>query len=154
MESDSDRSLLVVGGVWDSGYEKHLQEIRSKPGGERIIMSGGIYDLKLLNMLRQHAYSYIHGHSAGGTNPTLLEAMAMSRGVIAHDNPFNRHVMDGKGLYFSSEEELGININSFESNPDFVEDLGGDNLTRVRENYVWSDSIAKHESEFLMLLGK
>ncbi len=154
LESDSDRFLLVIGGVWDSGYESHLEEIRSKPGGDRIIMPGGIYDLDLLNMLRRHAYSYIHGHSAGGTNPTLLEAMAMKRGVIAHDNPFNRHVLDGKGLFFNSEKELGIRINSFESNPDLVEDFGDSGLTRVMEKYVWSDSIAKHEKVFLKLLGK
>ena len=110
-------------------------------------MPGGIYDLDLLNMLRRHAYSYIHGHSAGGTNPTLLEAMAMKEESLPMTIRLIGTYWMGRAI-FNSEKELGIRINSFESNPDLVEDFGDMGLTRVMEKYVWGDSIAKHEKVF------
>ena len=51
-------------------------------------------------MLRQNSYAYLHGHSAGGTNPALLEAMSMGKAIVSHNNDFNRHVLDNNGLYF------------------------------------------------------
>lgn len=67
---------------------------------------GTVYDATQLTALRRGARAYLHGHSVGGTNPSLLEAMACGNLVIAHDNPFNREVLDGQGFYFADTSAL------------------------------------------------
>jgi len=67
---------------------------------------GAIYDPMELGALRAGAAAYIHGHSVGGTNPSLLEAMWFGSVVVAHENPFNREVLADSGFYFDSEVTL------------------------------------------------
>ena len=74
---------------------------------------GGVFDSRLLQQLRLGASAYIHGHSVGGTNPSLLEAMGCGNVVLAHDNPFNREVLGNVGFYFSSAANLGVELCRF-----------------------------------------
>lgn len=67
---------------------------------------GGIYDFKTIDSIRYYSYAYFHGHSVGGTNPSLLEAMASRCFIMAHGNQFNRAVLKENALYYSSAEEL------------------------------------------------
>ena len=62
---------------------------------------GAIYDPEQVQALRLHSRGYIHGHTVGGTNPSLVEAMGAGNPVIAHDNPYNRWVAQDCGLYFT-----------------------------------------------------
>lgn len=73
---------------------------------EKVRFMGTVYDATLLTALRRGARAYLHGHSVGGTNPSLLEAMACANLVIAHDNPFNREVLDSQGFYFTNASAL------------------------------------------------
>lgn len=94
-----DWPLVVVGNVNGSNpYQRRLLALRS----ERIRFIGAVYDPAQLTALRAHAGVYLHGHSVGGTNPSLLESMACGSLVIAHDNPFNREVAGEGALYFDS----------------------------------------------------
>jgi len=98
-----DWPLVVVGDV--SGitpYQRQLLALAS----DRVRFVGGIYDTGLLKSLRVHAACYLHGHSVGGTNPSLLEALACGNWVIAHDNPFNREVARDAADYFQTPEQL------------------------------------------------
>ena len=63
-------------------------------------MIGTVYDQKKLICLRAHAFAYMHGHSVGGTNPSLLEAMGCGNLIFAHDNPFNRETLGECGTIF------------------------------------------------------
>ncbi len=65
-----------------------------------------IYDREKLNLLRSNCKWYIHGHSAGGTNPSLVEAMSLHLPVIAFDVPYNRATTEEKALYFKDGESL------------------------------------------------
>lgn len=67
-----------------------------------------IYDLAVLRSIRQGAWVYIHGHSAGGTNPSLIEAMQFHKNIIAYDCGFNRSTTEDKALYFKDSSELRI----------------------------------------------
>jgi glycosyltransferase involved in cell wall biosynthesis len=73
---------------------------------ENIDYLGSIYDRELLIKQRSNACLYVHGHSVGGTNPTLVEACHIGRPVVAHNNEFNREVLGESGLFFSSAEDL------------------------------------------------
>jgi glycosyltransferase involved in cell wall biosynthesis len=101
--SNSAVPLVILGHVENpNAYVKKLLDLRS----ERIRFMGTVYDKAKLAALRFHARGYLHGHSVGGTNPSLLEAMACSNLVIAHDNAFNREVLDDAGLFFKTSDEL------------------------------------------------
>ncbi len=95
--------LAVVGDVQDrTPYQRRLLAL----AGERVRFIGGVYDARQLQALRLHAAAHLHGHSVGGTNPSLLEALACGNWVIAHDNPFNREVARDAADYFGDPAAL------------------------------------------------
>ena len=101
--SNVTSKLLVVGGL-STKYAKNLLKTYKK--NKNIIFLDGIYDQKKINSLRQNCNLYFHGHSVGGTNPSLIEAMANRCRIIAHDNEFNRAVLGNESLYFTSINDL------------------------------------------------
>jgi len=154
LDSNSERHLVVVGDVWDSGYEEVLRKICQEDSIRRVIFTGGIYNLDALNMLRKNAFAYLHGHSAGGTNPALLEAMAMGKAVIAHDNPFNNHVLDHSQMSFQSAGDLALKINKLEGDSKLVDRLGNENYSRTSKNYRWERCFSKHSRAFQIIMGR
>ncbi|MGQ9724470.1 MAG: DUF1972 domain-containing protein [Tepidimonas sp.] len=103
LQHNGDWPLAVVGDVSGAtAYQRRLLALRS----DRIRFLGGIYDPAVLTALRAHAAVYLHGHSVGGTNPSLLEAMACGSLIIAHDNPFNREVAGNVAWYFDTPAAL------------------------------------------------
>ena len=153
VDSNSELPLIVVGDVWDTGYSKKLKSICRLDSHDRIFMTGGIYDLQTLDMLRAHCTGIIHGHSAGGTNPSLLEAMSLGKYVIAHDNIFNRHVLNNNSDFFSDSEELSKIIDRSESDVELREKIGQENLRRVKEHYLWKQCFDKYDVEFSNIIG-
>ena len=104
LESAKDTGeLLIAVGDYSTKYGRRL---KSKYACENIIFPGTIYDKELLNALRTNCIFYLHGHSVGGTNPALLEAMGCGAMVLAHNNPFNESVLGGLGALWSDEDEL------------------------------------------------
>lgn len=96
--------LLFVGN-WDSSeYGRALK--RQYGSSPRIKLLNAIYDKQVLYTLRSQTCCYIHGHSAGGTNPSLVEAMHFGRSILAFDCNYNRNSTFGKALYFKNAEEL------------------------------------------------
>ena len=150
LKSKTRKKLVVVGGFQDKKYENYLRTKIEE--NNDIIFTGGIYEKEVLNMLRTNSYCYLHGHSAGGTNPALLEAMSMGKPVIAHDNDFNRHVLDDSGLFFSNSEELSQRLDIADSSLDIMEDFGAKNSERSREEYTWEKCFEMHELNFESIL--
>ena len=73
---------------------------------DEVVFLGPIYDKAEVEALRFHSATYLHGHTVGGTNPSLVEAMAAGNPVIAHDNPYNRWVARDAAVYFSTEDDV------------------------------------------------
>jgi glycosyltransferase involved in cell wall biosynthesis len=82
--------------------------MKAKYGNENVRFLGGIYNIDHLNVLRKCCYLYYHGHSVGGTNPSLLEAMALGIVLSAHQNEFNSSVLESDGLYFTNAQEIAV----------------------------------------------
>ena len=99
-----DKHLVFIGNWQKNSYGKELIERFSLYDNITIIPA--IYDLKTLNVLRSHCGLYIHGHSAGGTNPSLVEAMFFGKPIIAFDCVYNRESTENKAIYFDSSETL------------------------------------------------
>lgn len=99
-----NRRLVFVGNWKYSEYGRSLKEKYGQY--PNILLLDSIYDLDMLYALRANAGLYIHGHSAGGTNPSLVEAMFFGRPVIAYNVIYNRATTEDKALYFLNEGEL------------------------------------------------
>lgn len=102
--SKSDRELAFVGNWSRSAYGQELKEKYSAFPNIHIL--DPIYDIDTLYVLRLNAWAYVHGHSAGGTNPSLVEAMFFGNPVFAYDVVYNRETTGGGALYWSSSDEL------------------------------------------------
>ena len=99
------RMPVVIVGNWSVGdYGRKLKARYSN--NDHIQLFDPIYEQDRLNGLRANCTIYLHGHSCGGTNPSLVEAMYLGLPVIAFDVNFNRETTEGKARYFSSPEEL------------------------------------------------
>lgn len=98
-----DVELIIVGSTNTPYYIEHLRRLSSS----NIRFLGPIYDNQVLNELRSNCIGYIHGHTVGGTNPSLLEALATVHGhLYCHDNKYNREVAGSEPQYFGSVQDL------------------------------------------------
>jgi len=145
-ESNSEKWLVIVGDFTSKTYRREVEELID--GNDRIILAGFIYDQRLLNMLRQHCFGYIHGHSVGGTNPALLEAMSMKNLIIAHDNEFNREVGSSAILYFDSDSILSETIKTLELKSNNYLSLGKKSFNRIISSYLWDEILNKYTALF------
>jgi glycosyltransferase involved in cell wall biosynthesis len=107
-------------------------------------MIGTVYDQVKLTCLRYHSFAYLHGHSVGGTNPSLLEAMGCGNLIFAHDNPFNRETLGPCGYYFANVSELTKAIDFAEQEDTERARLREACRTCARAEYRWPDVISKY----------
>ncbi len=99
-----DYVLVLVGNWSKSEYGIQLRE--QYRGYSNILMLDPIYDQRALDLLRSNALVYVHGHSAGGTNPSLVEAMSLGLPVLAFGVSYNKTTTEGSALYFNDAESL------------------------------------------------
>ena len=144
------RPLIVVGKT----NTPHGKELVTKYGNEKSVrFVGGIYDFKKLDSVRHFSKAYFHGHSVGGTNPSLLEAMASGCFVFAHDNIFNRAVLKANALYYPTVEKVTEyldNIDAIAEN--YKKTFTTNNIKVIRNEYSWEHLVDEHEKYFYWLL--
>ncbi len=139
--SGTGRPLLVVGKT-DNTFGKYLVDTYgSKPG---IRFMGGIYDITIVNNLRYFSHLYFHGHSVGGTNPSLLEAMGSNSLIAAHDNVFNRAVLGTDAFYFADVDQL-VNIIRTTTVKSEHTKLLDNNHRKIRDQYNWPRIVDEYE---------
>jgi glycosyltransferase involved in cell wall biosynthesis len=105
---------LVVLGKYERDGTSYQNKVLDAAGPE-IKFLGAIFDRDVVRALRFHARAYMHGHSVGGTNPSLVESLAAGNAVIAHDNPFNRWVAGEGARYFRSPGDLAEILESLDA---------------------------------------
>lgn len=148
--SNSDLPFLVIGnhktehGQYFKERFKHNKQIR---------FLGGIYDQEEINNLRYFSSAYFHGHSVGGTNPSLLEAMACSSLVIANHNIFNYSVLKDGGVYFRNAQEVSYLLNNFSSIEGKRDYYINECLNRIRTVYDWDIIINQYDNLFKEVCG-
>jgi len=148
LKSGTSFPLLLIGNTNNS----HGRYLVKKYGSQGIRFLGGVFDNQLLDTLRYFSGVYFHGHSAGGTNPSLLEAMAASALICAHDNPFNRSVLGRNSFYFSNQNDIAQLIRSGKTdtgNPTFI----SNNLRKIEEKYNWKNIIKSYDQLFNKLIS-
>jgi len=149
LESDKVYPLIIIGGI----QNKYGQLLYKKYASDSIRFPGGIYDQPVMNSLRHFCTLYFHGHSVGGTNPSLLEAMACGCNIAAHDNVFNRAILADYAFFFSTSEDIKNIINKPVTELITV-NRKDQNIEKIKTIYTWENIINKYEQTFKELLEK
>jgi glycosyltransferase involved in cell wall biosynthesis len=141
--SGSDLPLIVVG---SAPYgDDHIAHIKSLAADSDVRLVGGVWDQELLNQLYAHARSYLHGHSVGGTNPSLLRALGCGAPITAYDVNFNAEVTAGHARFFTTADDVAVAIKEDDTDPLGAVDRGEAGRAHVAEAYRWDDVADKYE---------
>jgi len=147
-KSKTSMPLLVVGDTVNK-FGRYLRSKFSEDG--RIIFAEGIYDNWKTHCLRSFCHLYFHGHSSGGTNPSLLEAMASEALIAAHENPFNRQVLEGNALYFRNAGDVTRVADGLPEGLSAA-DMKKQNRERIMKDFNWPDIISRYEQFIVQCL--
>jgi glycosyltransferase involved in cell wall biosynthesis len=116
---------------------------------DEVVFLGAIYDKEVVQALRFHSLAYAHGHTVGGTNPSLVEAMAAGNPVIAHDNPYNRWVAKDGAVYFANADGFADCVDELLSSPAKLAVMKVASQRRFYEEFTW-DHVAGQYEELLL----
>ena len=145
-KSENENPFLVIGKT-ENEFGTYLKEKFKE--NNKIQFLGGIYDIEVLNNLRYYAGFYFHGHSVGGTNPSLLEAMSSGAFIVANDNIFNKSILEKEALYFSNSDDVAIILT--ETIEDKREHFVANNIQKIKTLYTWDKIINDYEKLFIKL---
>ncbi|MBB6002423.1 DUF1972 domain-containing protein [Arcicella rosea] len=151
VNAKTKRTFLVIG----KHQTKFGEYLKSKfQSSEHIKFIGGIYDINVLNNLRHYSNIYFHGHSVGGTNPSLLEAMASSALICANRNKFNSTILENDAFYFSNAKEVSFILETEEKSNQQVKVEA--NFNKIKEIYTWNLIVEQYLNHFKQIysIGK
>lgn len=148
--SQSEEVFLVVGKT-ENTFARYLIDKYKSYSNIRFL--GGIYDLNELNNLRYFCRLYFHGHSVGGTNPSLLEAMASSALIVAHNNIFNQTILEKSAFYFENKEDIAKYVNA-DLSPAQRNNMISENLNKIEHQFSWEKIVSSYEDLFIKLKQK
>lgn len=144
--SSEQRPLIVVGSAPYSQW--YVDAVHQAGAGDtRIQFLGSVYDQELLDQLYGHAITYNHGHSVGGTNPSLLRAMGAGAAILAYDVEFNREVTAGDGLFWSDPARLQEHYDEI-SRGEHADELASMRIRsreRIAASYQWEAVTDQYE---------
>ena len=152
MKTDTDKKLIIVTTPNVKLYNA-LDKKLSFSKDDRVIVADSVYDKELLKKIREGAFAYIHGHEVGGTNPSLLEALASTNVNLLIDVCYNKEVAENAARYWNKEDgSLAKLISETETlTQDEILKWGQESKTRINENYTWKSIAEKYEKEFFGL---
>ena len=149
IQADNAVPFLVIG-KHETTFGEYLKN--KFKNHKNIKFVGGVYNIETLNNLRHFSNLYFHGHTVGGTNPSLLEAMGSSALICANNNEFNSAILEDDAFYFSTVDDVtkvltGI---SHEDHKDKIKN----NRKKITELYTWETIVDQYEKLFSKLLNK
>lgn len=149
MKSNTKKDFVLITNIEKNAFYNELKEKTKFYQDKRIKFVGTVYDQELLKKIRENAYGYFHGHEVGGTNPSLLEALATTNLNILLDVGFNKEVaMDG-AIYFNKNEGNLAQLIDNEMKADDIEKLGIKAKNRITQEYTWEKIARDYENLFL-----
>ena len=148
MNSNINKKLVIITNLSSSNYFSELKNKTCFDQDDRIIFIDGVYDKEKLCIIRKYAYLYIHGHSVGGTNPSLIEALSLTDLNILYDVCFNKDIGLDTCLYFDSSESLTSLFNNKKKLDNSKKELGPLAKKRVYDNFTWKIIVDKYKDIF------
>lgn len=153
VRTKSDKKLVIVGDVpFQDEYSTSIKKVND----DRIIFTGYVNGSDQLAELYHHCFAYFHGHEYGGTNPTLLKALAYGCAIVALDTTFSREVLsDGRyGLLFAKDAgNLSALIEDLEKDPMKLQAFREKSRERIRDNYTWDKITSQYYDLFVKLVS-
>jgi glycosyltransferase involved in cell wall biosynthesis len=141
--------LVVLGNMNDdNAYHRKVRALAS----DEVIFPGAIYEFEVTKALRFHARAYLHGHTVGGTNPSLVEALWSGNAVVAHDNSYNRWTADVAGIYFKDTQSCADAIDRMLTDDSLNMFCGLAARQRASTTFQWNDVLGAYELECARLL--
>lgn len=150
MKSNTKKDLVIITNVEQNKFYEELKEKTNFDKDKRIKFVGTVYDNDLLTLIRKNAYAYLHGHEVGGTNPSLLEALATTDLNLLLDVGFNKEVAENGAFYWKKEENnLSKLINKIEKISNKERETYRENArNRIKVKYNWQEIVKKYEETF------
>ena len=149
MKSNTKKDFVLITNVEKNKFYEQLKEKTGFDKDLRIKFVGTVYDQELLKKIRENSYGYFHGHEVGGTNPSLLEALATTDLNILLDIGFNREVAMNAAIYFNKKDGNLSKLIDNELDSKEIEDLGVKAKDRINKEYNWINIVGKYEDLFL-----
>ena len=142
LHSKKERDLVIIGSL----ETKFGQYLSNKYQDKKIKYLGFVSGLDTLNSLRYFSNLYFHGHSVGGTNPSLLEAMASNSLICAHDNIFNKSILENDAFYFKNIEQISALMDAKIKNKE--NELVNSNKVKIKNFYSWGKIVDDYNRLF------
>ncbi|QWH09084.1 beta 1-4 rhamnosyltransferase Cps2T [Bacillus mycoides] len=151
MKSDSKKDFVIISNVEQNQFYQDLLATTNFDKDPRVKFVGTVYDQELLKKVRENAFAYFHGHEVGGTNPSLLEALASTKLNMLLDVVFNKEVGEKGAVYFSKESgSLANLIHEVERySQEQINELSSKAKDRIIHEYSWEKIVNDYESLFL-----
>lgn len=150
-KANLSRPFLVIGNH-NTVYGNYLKEKFST--SSQIQFIGGIYDINFLNNLRYYSNIYFHGHTVGGTNPSLLEAMASNSLICANDNSFNKYILGDDALYFNDAETVALHLMNVDYHEKYCQTMLSNNTGKITSFYDWELIVDQYANHFAAIMKK
>ena len=151
MASDVEKDLVIITNVEHNRFYDELKEKTHFDQDKRIKFVGTVYDKDLLKYVRENAYGYLHGHSVGGTNPSLLEALADTKLNLLYNVGFNKEVGEEAALYWNKTpgflRDLLEKVDKLTSIQ--IDNLGKKAKQRIIDGYSWKKIVNDYENAFI-----
>ncbi|HEY4816229.1 MAG TPA: DUF1972 domain-containing protein [Candidatus Acidoferrum sp.] len=145
----TSRVLAIAG---DANYRSAFVDRLKQTSDRRVRFIGHIGNPDHVKELHCNAYAYLHGHSIGGTNPSLLTALGSGNCVLALNTPFNAEVLQDYGILFERDPlDLAAKLQHVEDRPDVAAEYRARAPLRIREAYTWDKVTEQYEEFFLQL---
>ncbi len=152
IKSNSKRKLVIVGDVpYKDFYASNLKKIKD----DRLVFTGYVKDQDLLTELYHNCYVYVHGHEFGGTNPTMIKAMACGSAILALNTVFNQEMLQkGKFGIFFEKQLISISnmINYCEKEKIRIDKFRSESVNGITKKYDWEYVCKKYLEIFKSLV--
>jgi len=130
-----DHKLLILGAYEPEKDPYHAAVLEA--ASQDVVFAGSIFDPAIVQPLRFHSAMYLHGHTVGGTNPSLVEAMGAGNPVLAQDNKYNRWVTGDRQAYFSTAADVARVLDRLLDSPDVLHAMSQASRARYRSEFTW-----------------
>lgn len=149
MKSNSKKDFVLITNVEENSFYDRLKKETGFDKDERIKFVGTVYNQELLKYIRENAFAYFHGHEVGGTNPSLLEALASTKLNLLLDVGFNREVGENGAIYWRKDDLHKVIEDCEKMTLKQIEEMDFESTRQVRERFSWNLIVDEYESLFL-----
>lgn len=148
LASSSKKDFVLITNVEQNKFYNQLLASTGFDKDPRVKFVGTVYDQELLKYIRENAFAYFHGHEVGGTNPSLLEALASTKLNLLLDVGFNREVGEQSAIYWKKDELSQVIEKVEQFDAKIIDELDRQSNQRIVDFFTWEKIVTDYEKLF------